>query len=235
MLTIHMGPHKTGSSFIQRRMVQNRALLGPQFQTVVQKDLPLFSLVEAIHPIRTRPSAIGAAATIRERSRLLGKIFAEAENTLISSEDLMGPLPSRAGITGLYPFAEVIMPAIMQGFEQANAPFQFVFYRRNYGEWLRSVYRYRFRHAPDRAFAPKQFKKRHGLPENWDAFLVRLTEAVGAGHLRILSFEQDRASGHFGQGLFDLAGVSRAVQAQFAPLDPVNVSQPETVDPKHWL
>ena len=146
----------------------------------------------------------------------------------------MGPLPSRGGVIGLYPFAETTLGAMVEGLKQANTPFQIVFYRREYRDWLRSVHRYKFHDVPDRAFAPKQFKKRHGLPENWDAFLGRLTGTIGARRLRVLSFEQDRASGYFGQGLFDLAGVSREVQAQFAPLEPVNVSQAETVDPKHW-
>lgn len=234
MLTIHIGPHKTGSTFIQRRMTQNRHLFGRDYQTLVKVDLPVLSLIDAIYPLQTQAAALKAVDTIRERAFLLGKLVADTQNTLASSEDLLGPLPTRCGIVGVYPFAEITLSAMVSGLEQAGTPYQFAFYLREYKDWLRSVYRYKFRDQPDRGFAPLQFAKRNGLPASWGGILACLQQAVPAENLRILSFEQDRATGNFGQALFDLSGLPREVQTRFKPLEPVNVSQTETVDPKHW-
>jgi len=234
MLTIHIGPHKTGSTFIQRRMVQNRQLFGHGFQTLVKDDVPVLSLIDAVYSLQTQDAALQAADTIRERAFLLGKMVDGTANTLASSEDLLGALPTRLGIAGVYPFAGITVAAMVAGLEQAGTAYQFAFYLRDYKDWLRSVYRFKFRDQPERGFAPVQFAKRNGLPANWDGVLARLNMAIPAGKLHIISFEQDRATGNFGQALFDLSGVARDVQAQFKPLEPVNVSQAETVDPKHW-
>ncbi|MBV1863633.1 MAG: hypothetical protein KUG74_04270 [Rhodobacteraceae bacterium] len=234
MLTFHLGPHKTGSTFIQRRMVQNRPLFGPNFQTLDKKDPTLFTLIDALYPLQTVAEAVAATDTIQVRAKLLGRLSAGVENMLVSSENLLGPLPTRRGIFGLYPFAEITLSAMVSGLEQAGAPFQFAFYQRNYRDWLGSIYRYKFRTTPERAFAPARFQQRHGLPASWDGFLQRLEKTVPPPQLHILSFEQDRSTGNLGTALFDLAGLPREVQARFQPLEPLNVSQSKTVDPAHW-
>jgi len=234
MLTVHLGPHKTGTTFIQRRMVKNRPLFGPDFQTLDKKDPTLFALIDVLYPPQTIAEAMAATDTIRVRAKLLGQLSADVENMLVSSEDLLGPLPTRRGISGLYPFAKITLGAMISGLEQAGEPFQFAFYQRNYRDWIGSIYRYKFRKTPERTFAPARFQQRHGLPASWDVFLRRLEKTVPPAQLHILSFEQDRATGNLGTALFDLAGLPREVQARFQPLEPVNVSQSNTVDPAHW-
>ncbi len=157
----------------------------------------------------------------------------DAQNTLFSDEDLLGPLPTRHGINGLYPYIEQTLPLIHHACVAQGVEVRFFFYLRSYNDWLHSVHAYKFQKDP-RGFAPKKFKARHQLPDNWASLLARMNGSVGAENVLYQSFEEDRATGRLGRALFHAFGLDDTTLERFEWIAPVNVSRPETINPDYW-
>lgn len=176
---------------------------------------------------------------LTDRLPLISQIASElarsldAQNTLFSDEDLLGPLPTRHGINGLYPYLEQTLPLIHRACVAEKVEVRFFFYNRVYNDWLQSVHAYKFL-AKTRSFAPKKFKARHQLPEDWTSLLARMNGSVGAENILYKSFEEDRATGRFGSALFRAFGLEDETLNTFEWIAPVNVSRPGTVDPSKW-
>ncbi len=228
----HIGPHKTGSSYIQRMMKVNADKF-PETHEPILKNNPLFG---ALHNTML---SLHTDADVDERLPLIADIANElaknvqADHTLFSDEDLMGALPTRHSVPGLYPFAPRTLATLQQTFAAHGMNVQFYHYMREYGDWMRSLHAFKFRNHP-RPFAPRKFAERHKLPKNWLDHVERMDDALGFENIQYQSYEEDRATGRFGTALWRAFGLSDDVLDSFDWIDPVNVSRPETVDPKNW-
>ncbi len=231
---LHIGLHKTGTSFMQKRIEASRGALPQGYAVIPYKNGALSNLTKNTRKIRSVKQAMAERDNITTRAARLAKMCRKHQHTLISHEDILGPVPTRGNIRGLYPFMQTILPAVLAGFAREGVQVEVVVYRREYNDWLGSVFRYRFRDNPDRVFRPRRFKENNALPENWDGFTQRLQESVGEHPLHIISFEKDRASGNHGTGLYSIFGLPSAVQANFVPMAAQNVTNFSTVDPK-WF
>jgi hypothetical protein len=228
---IHIGPHKTGSSFIQAMMRQNLDRFPPHIR-VWPKNEPIFNaMVQAcIQYLNGQPQALDL---ISELAHEMGRNLTH-DVLLMSNEDILGLLPNRRVQDTLYGGSLSYLPLIQSAFKDAGHDVQFVFYLRNYNDWLHSLYRYTYAHKPDRAFAPKRYKARYNLPENWNSLRIALTETLGADGVTFINYQTDRSNGRLGTALFEMAGMTIAEIDALSWIEPVNVSRPETVDPANW-
>lgn len=223
---IHIGPHKKGSTYIQQMMKVNADLF-PDTHTAHPKSDPLFGGLQSLTiNIHSDADLAKRLPAIQDTSTQIARGLS-ANNTLFSSEDLLGPVPTLAGVSGLYPFLDQTLPAIQSAFLTEDIEVQFFCYIREYGDWLRSVHAHKFR-GRERPFAPRKFKERSALPRDWSDFLARLRACLGPTGLAYQSYESDAASARFGSALFRHFGLSDDVLDQMDWIAPVNVSPRST-------
>ncbi len=219
---IHIGPHKTGSTYIQKMMQTNAHLLAPSHQFFPKSD-PLFDALQRFTlGVHNSEDATNSLKTIHQTAYELGRSLT-APNTLISSEDLLGPVPTLAKIYGLYPFLHLTLPAIQAGFDDAEVETQFFCYIREYQDWLRSVHAHKFRDKK-RTFAPRKFSRANGLPFAWDTFTETMYTALGKDAVVFRSYETDAVSGRLGADMFRYFGIPDAILDHMDWIEPVNVS-----------
>ncbi len=230
-VVLHIGLHKTGTSFIQKRTEANEALFPADIAYIPRAHPALSTLAGVVRSIRSHDQAKELETKIGRFSRRLARYCPPEGTVLISHEDLLGPVPTRNNITGLYPFVGDAIPVILENLRESGCTVEIVVYFRTYHDWLGSIFRHRFKNRPDRTFWPKPFKRYNHLPEGWQAFQQRLRNAVGETPLHMISFEEDRESGNLGTALYDIVGLPREVQARFSPMDPVNVTDSTTPMP----
>lgn len=229
-VTLHIGAHKTGTSYIQKRLEHSVGCLPKGYGIIPRANKTLVALTTLTRKLRSVSQAHEQADEIASLAQNLAR-QCKNERTLISHEDILGPVPTRGNIHGLYPYIDVTLPAVLRGFHAANTVVEVVMYVRDYEDWLGSVFRYRFRKVPERVYIPRRFKANNDLPENWDGFLGRVRMAVGDNPLHILSFEEDRSRGDLGTSLFSIFGLSQEIQASFVPVVAQNVTRYATVIP----
>lgn len=230
-VVLHIGLHKTGTSFIQKRTEANEALLPAGFAFIPREHPALSSLAAVTKSIRSHDQAKELEETIGRFSRRLARYCPSEGTVLISHEDLLGPVPTGSNITGLYPFVGDAIPVVLENLRDSGCTVEVVVYFRAYHNWLGSAFRHRFKNRPHRVFWPRKFKANNHMPDNWQDFRQRLRHAVGDTPLHMVSFEKDRESGSLGTALYDVFGLPRDIQDQFAPMDPVNVTDPSTPIP----
>ncbi len=228
-IVLHIGPHKTGSTYIQRTIEANRPNLPANFETVSRHDRRLQRLKTLTSDARNARDAARIAPQLTKIANGLARRFGRVEHLLISHEDLCGPMPGRAGILGLYPLAHLMIPAIVKGLAQSGAQVQLVFYKREFSDWRTSLYRYLFRDNPERGYHPRRFAERVGLPPGWPEFIKALRLALPEDTLNVVSYEEDRESGLLGRALFARLGLTDAEIEALHRLPPQNVSRPETL------
>ncbi len=225
---MHIGAHKTGTTYIQHMLEANRAALPLAFETVPRRQKNLREITRLTSSAQTKAAAQEAAPHLRAEAAALARRFDRVENLMISHEGLPGPLPGRSQFKGLYPHAGLLLPPIIDGLRSGGAEVRVVFYKRRFKDWQASLNRYRFQDDPSRAYSPKRFAERTGLPDSWKDFLDRLKLALGDVPLLVVSYEQDRETGLLGTALLQEFGLSPAQIAGLKRLPPQNVSRPET-------
>lgn len=230
-ILLHIGLHKTGTSTIQLQLESNRNMFPTGYSVLLRNHRLLHKLTRDISEVRSVEQARKQGEHFRDVSNQIARKYCNSDNTLISHEDIMGPIPTRGNILGLYPFVEAVLPNVLQGFSDAGKDVSVVLYLREYKDWLGSVYRYRFRDNPDRQFAPRRYKEKHQLPNDWNGFLERLNVAVAPHPIHVISFEEDRATASFGSSLYSLWGLGENLQKNMKPVMPQNVTDITTVYP----
>ena len=219
---IHIGPHKTGSTYIQQMMKVNADVF-PDTHAAYPKSDPLFSALQSLTiNIHNTADLAQRLPAIHDTSTQIARNLT-ADNTLFSSEDLLGPVPTLAGVSGLYPFLGQTLPAIQSAFSTADIEVQLFCYIRDYDDWLRSVHAHKFRDR-ERPLAPRKFKNRNALPTDWADFIAQMRTNLGPTGFAYQSYESDAASGRFGSALFRHFGLSDDVLNQMDWIAPVNVS-----------
>lgn len=225
----HIGAHKTGTTTLQHFLEANRARLPLSLEVVPRRNRHLMKMSE----LTAAPRSLAAAERLQPMlSTLTENIctqYQRVPNLLISHEGLPGPMPGRPALPGLYPFAGPLLQAMVLGSRKAGFAPNFVFYTRDFADWQASLYRYRFRDQPDRAYAPKRFREATRLPKDWAQQIAELRLALGAVPLHVLSFEEDRSRGLMGRGLLDLLDIPETRIARLRSVRPRNVTDRETL------
>jgi len=221
---IHIGPHETGAAYIQKMMETNAGQLAPSHSFHPKTD-PLFDALQRITTnIHLAEDLSEWLQNIYDTSLELARSLT-ATNTLISGADLLGPLPTTAGIKGLYPYLSQTLPAIQAGFDDGEVDTQFFCYIRDFHEWLRSVHTQKFG-GSGRPLAPRKFIKSNGLPNTWSGFIKAMQSSIGEPSFVYRSYESDAVGGRFGTDLFRHFGLPDAF------LDQMDWIEPETVAPR---
>ncbi len=216
---------------MQTRLEMNRQLFPASHGMIIRQNEILSELTTLTRNIRSIEQASEARPEIVRLAQNLARLCMKYEVALISQEDILGPVPTRGNVKGLYPYITEVLPSVLDGFASAGVVVEVAIYRRNYRDWLGSVFRYRFMDRSDRVFHPKRFIANNELPQNWKEFMGRLRISVGETPLHVFSFERDREDGNLGGSLCSLFGLEKELQNSFAPTEAMNVTRLATVDP----
>ncbi len=225
---LHIGAHKTGSTYIQQTMEANRARLPLNFEMVPRRQRNLARLTFLAAGATSAQAFAAMEAELTDHAHRLVDKFKRVETLLVSHEGLPGMMPGRAAHPGLYPYAHLILPAILRGFERGGVQVQIVLYTREFRDWQASLYRYRFRDQPKRQYNPRRFSERSGLPGHWQDLIHDLATALPSGTLNVVSYEKDRETGLLGRALYQALGLSEAQITALKRLAPKNVSRTQT-------
>jgi hypothetical protein len=226
---LHIGPHKTGTTFIQKLLEHNRSRLPKDLYYFNRNEDILYALRTTLMQIGSAAEAIRHAGLISEMARELTK-QSDRPTMLLSHEDILGAIPARPkGQAGLYPYVQPTLSAVVRGLKAGGTQPTVVFYVREMADWKRSLFHQKFGKSTDRSYAPKKFSQRFNLPQNWSEMLGRLRTATAGAELKLISYEEDRASGLHGTALFRICGLTEAQTSRFDLIAPQNVSRPQTM------
>ncbi|WP_372884701.1 hypothetical protein [Shimia sp.] len=229
-LLIHPGFHKTGTTSIQKTLGRNRRKLAPQTEILLRPDLP--SVCEWARAYSASRQAYDLLGFRHELTETLQRIAdAPPRDTIISSEDLLGHMPGRRGLTG-YDAAPDLMQALAECVAQVwRDPPQLIFYFsvRDAGPWLRSCHAQHLRTVKmelDAEAYATAYRDSARLGRIID--LVRVAVAphrVAWGRLETC---RDLPLGPL-EPLLDLLGIAPETRARLKPLPPQNPALPEAL------
>jgi hypothetical protein len=191
---VHVGPHKTGSTSVQKWMQECKPFLAKR-KTVL------------LHNAEThRAARLLCSQKFEEAEELLESISAkisvlDAETVILSQEDFAGDLPGRTRARAIYPRLAKNLRVIRRalGFHRV----EFIFFERDPIEWLRSCYNQHLIHRT--AFHSfDAFTEFLGGPPDWDRILLRATDAL-KGSLHREPFSKNPENGV--RTILSLAGI----------------------------
>lgn len=221
---LHLGFHKTGSSSVQELLRRNRARLAPHVACAIQKDPALRPLEAACKAYDRAPHRLNRLRLRRAWRRLAARLAAlPAEAAIVSSEDLMGRIPSDRDGEAVYARSAAIIGALQEATPELRL--DVAFYSRDGVKWRDSLYRHLVR-TRSLALTAGDFAALEKFRDP-DAALRQAAERVGArvaGETALLSFEDDLGA-RLGPGtaLLALAGVGPEVMEGLEPVDQQNV------------
>lgn len=140
-VVLHLGFHKTGTSSVQALLRANADRMPAGVAVLVQADPRLKPLEEACRAADA--GRLDLVAVEAESQRLLGVLAAGPATWLVSSEDLLGRIPSSRDGTEVYGNAPAILAALARGL--AGAELSGIVYTRDHAPWVDSLYRHLLR------------------------------------------------------------------------------------------
>lgn len=211
---IHIGPHKTGSTAIQKCFSSNTEALAAHG-------------VSFYHDSLTHHAAISLANERYELANLhLDKMAFEIsqlphENVILSQEDFSGDLLGRSRKRQIYPKLTKNLRIIRRALSDHNVTF--VFFVRDENEWLKSCYvqSLRFR---TQFYNFDSFQERYGNSFTWEQRLTKPQETFDT-ELVLKPYCRDVDAGV--NALLELIGLDRSVVLPIASVSNVN-SSPST-------
>ena len=142
VIHLHLGFHKTGSTSLQALLRANRGRLPARFGALAQGDAALAPLEAACRAFDARPDAARGQA-VTAAARALAAIMAGSGQPewLVSSEDLLGRIPSPRDAAQIYARAPQLLALLQDAFGAVQA----TVYLRDHGPWVDSLYRHLLR------------------------------------------------------------------------------------------
>ncbi len=228
-IVLHVGPHKTGTTSIQFFAERNRFRFPLTHDVVRRTDPELAALTAVLRGLTSSGEVDAALPRIRELAAALATKCRFTPVTLISQEDLLGALPSRTGLAGLYDLVPRYLPELLGALASHGARIDVVFYLREWEEWAASVHRQRHYGDASADYDPEAFSRAHRFPEGWAACLERLRRATAPHAFHVLSFDEDRREGFLGLQILRLMGLTNRQIAHLRRTPPRNVRCPGTL------
>lgn len=167
---IHLGPHKTGSTSIQRYLGHHADVLEKRYDTAyISKNETL----ELSRSLKQRAWLDASEHLIKLRSRI---VSTECQNIIVSDEDLSGDMPGRSGTKRVYPRIfehSRLMLEAMEGFDV-----KFLFLRRDEDHWIRSVYIQLLKHR-QKFSSLDEFHDFLRFDDGWEGVTKKVKQRLG--------------------------------------------------------
>ncbi len=192
---VHIGPHKTGSTAIQRCLAANHAVLAlAGLNYMHSKTLHDAGMLLAKESFEEAEALLNLVA--REIST------SDARTVLLSQEDFCGDLPGRSRRKAIYPKLAKNLRIIARAFSPHQVVF--VFFRRDEEQWLESCYHQHLRY---RTFFSDfgTFRAHFEQFTLWEDQL-RSAKSIFGDSLQILPYVKDPDAGM--KSLLGIAGFS---------------------------
>ena len=228
---LHLGLHKTGTSSAQLFLQENRELIWPRAALVLPGRIrAVEGAVFAHHYNRDGGSLAAITAAMRD---FLGTMaLGPKRRILISSENLLGPMPR--GLTPApYPDAAAIIRALIAGFDAFDWPVQVTPYlsTRAQGSWVESLWAHQIRKDQMIPFTEdlESFRSRMNRVTQREQLAILHRDLMGIGLVTQDVSEFDGLPFGAGQPFLDFLGLTPAQRAAFRPVGRRNVAPPRAV------
>lgn len=228
---LHLGLHKTGTSSAQLFLQENRELIWPRAALVLPGRIrAVEGAVFAHHYNRDGGSLAAITAAMRD---FLGTMaLGPKRRILISSENLLGPMPR--GLTPApYPDAAAIIRALIAGFDAFDWPVQVTPYlsTRAQGPWVESLWAHQIRKDQMIPFTEdlESFRSRMNRVTQREQLAILHRDLMGIGLVTQDVSEFDGLPFGAGQPFLDFLGLTPAQRAAFRPVGRRNVAPPRAV------
>ena len=194
-ITIHIGPHKTGTTSIQHALSTNEAGLSAAGTIFMHNELT------------HNASMLLSQESFDEAEEVLNRIRSlisqsPVNNFIISQEDFCGDLPGRTRKKAIYPRLAKNLRIV----QRALSPHivKFVFFYRERDEWLRSCYH---QHLKYRTFFSnfEEFETYYGDAADLQRKMSRCIELFGDAFV-IIPYSKEQGKGL--EGVLAAAGIS---------------------------
>lgn len=168
LISLHVGAHKTATTYIQSRLIEKRRVLAKH--SVGMVTLARFRNTVANRLDKTDLfGAVGYAFAKRHMSAALGRMIEDesaSTRLVFSDENVAGPITSATSAAGLYPDIRRRLTAVLESLPGHDV--RVFFALRSYPEFFNSIYAFRAgqRKTQDLAlFREKAFARKRGWPE----------------------------------------------------------------------
>lgn len=191
-LLIHLGYHKTGSSSIQKWLLDHAPVLEPHLHCYNLADGSSNPLKFAVHDWLMKGGS--AAAVAAHCQAMAAEILALPQQVVcITDESLLGmPLGFVQGDyveTGIYPRAGEVVEVLAREFAAFDTVF--VVFERDPEAWLRSVHNQMFKQGCVTG-SFEDYVARFDPVVDWPALRAEITAGIGGnGRLEVLEFETE--------------------------------------------
>ena len=212
-LLVHLGPHKTGSTAIQRALANNSAVLrehGVVFLAGVELDRAAQAIARGQYPLAKQLLSTVAQAAMATK----------AERFVMSQEDFCGEIPGRGKVEAIYPTIAKNLRVISRVF--ASYDVSFLFFAREESDWIRSCFSQNLRYRKTLTTF-REFHSVFGTAFSWDTVLEQARQQFG-DRLEIQPYSREPTSGF--AHLITRLGANIDFGA-LRPAAPTNVSPPE--------
>ena len=184
---LHVGIHKTGSTFLQRVFLQS--LSGPRSGDIAY--IPFPDVRSRITPAVLRAAkGIGGlgGAGLRDSQALLASSMARTGSIFLSDENLLGSLYRFSRVKGIYPDAQANLKAIASLLKR-DVDIVIYLSIRNYSGWLESVY-LQFLKKRKKLISFEEFLELPCVESiSWYSLVCRLTEAIPLARFVLWRYE----------------------------------------------
>ncbi|MFC3571269.1 hypothetical protein [Paracoccus simplex] len=223
---IHIGFHKTGTTYIQALLKRNETTLADYLIVNQRSDnsKPLRSACQDFFSKRKGDDE--ALAAIRHQFQEIDSIASE-KSIIISDEEMFGFIPGRHGYYKLYDRAESVMSVAMQAFP--NRTVKFFAYTRPRMKWLESVYAEAVKnHHLDIDYS--QFLLKLDFDENLDQLSARIVDELGDETFQYVDMAADRSTDFgLGDSFFNWVGLSEDVKFNLVKPERANEAVPRDI------
>lgn len=219
-LIVHCGVQKTGSTSIQRYLMQNADLLaGDLIVRTPAEGSPMRPLGRAAIDFSFHPDSSDSRQTLKVAlDDVLETLPADSRPVLLSHENLAGAMPGNGGETRLFPALPLILAIVKQHVTEFDV--DFVYYTRRMSTWRPSVWAQAVR-TDGYTRTEKEFMAETSDLPGWKDLSDRLTASVGADCVTRFRLEDETDPLRPGLQLLRHAGLSddslNALQALHAP------------------
>lgn len=191
---IHVGPHKTGSTAIQRWLQENSSFL-------TRKNAYFLHNAETHRAAKLLCSQKYGEAEVHLASISAHISRLDAETVILSQEDFAGELPGRTRAKSIYPRIAKNLRTLRRALTHHRT--EFLFFERAPLDWLKSCYHQHLVHRTS-FYDFTTFCEFLGGQPDWDILLLRTIDAL-KGNFHRKPFSKDPEDGV--RTLLSLAGI----------------------------